>query len=64
MRVFTMSESMQEMMEREKAEAIATLKRANSALSRIFGIEEECVDCGRPLSECEADEADCGQMNG
>ena len=33
-------ESMQEMMEREKAEAIATLKRANSALSRIFGIEE------------------------
>jgi hypothetical protein len=36
-----MSESMQEMMEREKAEAIATLKRANSALSRIFGIDEE-----------------------
>lgn len=36
-----MSESMQEMMEREKAEAIATLKRANSALSRIFGIEED-----------------------
>jgi len=28
-------------MEREKAEAIATLKKANSALSRIFGIEEE-----------------------
>ena len=25
--------------------------------------EEECVDCGRTLSECEADEADCGQMN-
>ena len=36
-----MSESMQEMMEREKAEAIATLNRANRALSRIFGIEEE-----------------------
>ena len=34
-------ETMQETMEREKAEAIATLKRANSALSRIFGIEEE-----------------------
>jgi hypothetical protein len=41
MRVFKMSETMQEMMAREKAEAIATLKRANSALSRIFGIEEE-----------------------
>lgn len=37
----SMAETMQEMMEREKAEAIATLKRANSALSRIFGIEEE-----------------------
>ena len=36
-----MSESMQEMMEREKAEAIATLNRANRALSRIFGIDEE-----------------------
>jgi len=34
-------ETMEETMEREKAEAIATLKRANSALSRIFGIEEE-----------------------
>ena len=33
-------ETMQETMEREKAEAIATLKRANRALSRIFGIEE------------------------
>jgi len=36
-----MSETMQEMMEREKAEAIATLNRANRALSRIFGIEGE-----------------------
>jgi hypothetical protein len=35
-----MKETMQEMMEREKAEAIATLMRANSALSRIFGIKE------------------------
>jgi hypothetical protein len=25
--------------------------------------KEECVDCGRTLEECEADEADCGQMN-
>lgn len=29
---------------------------------RLFP-KEECVDCGRSLSECEADEADCGQMN-
>lgn len=36
-----MSESMQEMMEREKAEAIATLNRANRALDRIFGIQEK-----------------------
>jgi hypothetical protein len=35
-----MKETMQEMMEREKAEAIATLRRANSALSRIFNVEE------------------------
>ena len=33
-------ETMQEMMEREKAEAIATLNRANSALSRLFNVEE------------------------
>jgi hypothetical protein len=32
---------MQEMMEREKAEAIATLMKANRALDRIFGIQEE-----------------------
>lgn len=36
-----MSETMQQIMEREKAEAIATLNRANGALSRLFGIEEE-----------------------
>jgi hypothetical protein len=35
-----MKETMQEMMEREKAEAIATLNRANNALSRIFNVEE------------------------
>ena len=39
-----MTETMQEMMEREKAEAIATLNRANGALSRLFGIEEEDED--------------------
>jgi hypothetical protein len=36
-----MSETMQEMMAREQEEAIASLKKANRALSRIFGIEEE-----------------------
>jgi hypothetical protein len=36
-----MSETMQEMMEREKAEAVAMMKRANSAMSRLFGVEEE-----------------------
>lgn len=36
-----MSETMQEMMEREKAEAIATLMKANRALDRIFGIQGE-----------------------
>ena len=36
-----MNESMEQIMEREKAEAIATLNRANNALSRIFGIEKE-----------------------
>jgi len=45
--VQNMSETMQETMEREKAEAIRTLNLANSALSRIFGIEEEvCDECG------------------
>lgn len=34
-------ETMQEMMEREKAEAIRTLNRANRALGRIFNLEEE-----------------------
>jgi uncharacterized protein YdcH (DUF465 family) len=33
-------ETMQEMMEREMAEAIATLNRANSAFDRIFGKQE------------------------
>ena len=34
-------ETMEEMMEREKAQAIATLMKANRALDRIFGIQEE-----------------------
>ena len=42
-RVLTMreGETMEEMMEREKAQAIATLMKANRALDRIFGIQEE-----------------------
>ena len=42
--------SMKETMEQELAEAIATLEKANGALARIFGINEEesehiCTDC-------------------
>jgi hypothetical protein len=33
--------NMKETMEQELAEAIATLEKANNALARIFGIEEE-----------------------
>ena len=36
-----MSETMEQIMERELQEAIATLNRANGALSRLFGIEGE-----------------------
>jgi len=35
-----MSESMEQLMEREIAEAIATLNKANSALDRLFGKQE------------------------
>jgi hypothetical protein len=24
---------------------------------------EECIDCGRDLTECEQDKADCNQIN-
>ncbi len=34
---------MQEMMERERAEAIRTLNRANRALGRIFNLEDTSV---------------------
>lgn len=34
-------ENMKEIMDKELEEAIATLKRANSALSRIFNVEED-----------------------
>ena len=40
-------ETMEEVMNQELNEAIATLNRANRALSRIFGIEEKvCDECG------------------
>lgn len=37
-------ETMEELMNQELNEAIATLNRANGALSRLFGIEEEGED--------------------
>lgn len=36
-----MSETMQETMKREQAEALAALMKANRALERIFNLEEE-----------------------
>jgi hypothetical protein len=38
--VSIVSESMQETMKREQEELLATLTRANSALSRLFNVEE------------------------
>ena len=35
-----MKETMEELMNQELNEAIATLNRANSALSRLFNVEE------------------------
>jgi len=57
-RVLKMSESMQETMKREQEELLATLTRANSALSRIFGIEEQSVgNCAACNSWCDNLEA-------
>ena len=39
-------ETMEQLMEKEMAEAIATLNRANGALFRIFGIEGEGEENG------------------
>ena len=36
--------SMKETMDKELAEAIATLERANNALSRIFNTDEEVAE--------------------
>jgi diadenosine tetraphosphate (Ap4A) HIT family hydrolase len=35
-----MSESMEQLMEKEMAEAIATLNKANRAFDRLFGTQE------------------------
>lgn len=40
LRVQDMSESMEQLMEREIAEAIATLNKANRALDRLFNTQE------------------------
>lgn len=40
LRVPTMSETMKETMEREMAEAIAMMNRANRAIDRLFNAEE------------------------
>ena len=40
LRVQDMSESMEKLMEREIAEAIATLNKANRALDRLFNTQE------------------------
>jgi diadenosine tetraphosphate (Ap4A) HIT family hydrolase len=40
LRVPTMSESMEQLMEKEIAEAIATLNKANRALDRLFNTQE------------------------
>lgn len=37
-------ETMQETMKREQEKLLATLTRANSALSRLFNVEEEKED--------------------
>jgi hypothetical protein len=52
---------MKEVMDQELAEAIATLEKANSALSRIFNTEEgECKICANNIPFC----ADCQEGEG
>jgi hypothetical protein len=54
-------ETMEELMNQELNEAIATLNRANGALSRIFGIEEEGVRCNMCMTTYEADVTICSK---
>ena len=46
-----MSETMQETMAREQAEALAALKKANRALERIFGVQWEQGDDGTGICD-------------
>jgi hypothetical protein len=52
--------NMEEVMNQELNEAIATLNRANRALSRIFGIEER-VRCNMCMNTYEADVTTCSK---
>ena len=57
-----MNENMEDLMNQELNEAIATLNRANRALSRIFGIEEgERVRCNMCMNTYEADVTTCSK---
>jgi len=56
-------ETMQEIMKREQEEMLVTINRANSALMRIFKIEEgegECRICEGNIAFC----ADCQEGEG
>ena len=58
-----MSESMEQLMEKEIAEAIATLNRANRAFDRLFGTQEregKCRICEGNIAFC----ADCQEGEG
>ena len=51
-------ETMQEIMKREQEEMLVTINRANSALMRIFKIEDKCVGtCDKCNSWCDSLEA-------
>jgi hypothetical protein len=52
---------MEEVMNQELNEAIATLNRANRALSRIFGIKEEGVRCNMCMNTYEVDVTTCSK---
>ena len=56
-----MSETMEQLMEKEKAEAIATLNRANSALERIFGVQWHEGDDGTGVCDMCAGCPNCVQ---
>jgi hypothetical protein len=58
-----MSESMEQLMEKEIEEAIATLNKANRALDRLFNTQEgegKCRICEGNIAFC----ADCQEGEG